>query len=83
MKDQTASLYEGESRELVVTVRLRYPLAKIVAQYPDAITPDGGFTGTVNAWIEDYAQGFIEEMEGCSVGNPDATFEHGWELRDA
>lgn len=65
-------------REMVVSVKARYPLSKVVESYADAITPDGGYLGTINQWIEEYALGFISEMspEGCAI-------ESDWKLTES
>lgn len=56
-----------ETRELQVSVTLRIPLAGVLAMYVDAITPDGGYLGTSNAWIKEYAEGVMRDMERADL----------------
>ncbi len=68
----------GDERELRVTVTLALPLENLLDSYRQAILPDGGYTGTVNAWIEEYAESIQTDMQRAAT---DAyTVDSSWGL---
>lgn len=63
-------------RELAVTVTASFDLAYIESLYADAI--DGGYTGTLNAYVEEWADSVASDMQGESR----CRYETDWKLRD-
>lgn len=79
MDKRSGTAQPRETRDVVVTVTLRFPLARVIDHYRDALTPDGGYVGTLDQFIAEYAQSVANDMARAERGEAVTS----WRLEEA